>query len=134
MSTSIPPARSRALAIASKSATYKSLTYKSVTYKSAEIPHLLDPATAPAFDPLGVIPERLLRVLDRAARLRPAKAVPEFMVAFWRHYRDWQMRRAVRVLLESLDDHALRDIGLARRSAAAEIDALKWRSQSDAWR
>ena len=124
MSTSNQPARTRALAIATKT----------FPLKSGKIPHLHDPASAPAFDPLGVIPERLLRVLDRAGRLRPAKALPEFMVAFWRHYRDWQMRRAVRVLLESLDDHALRDIGLKRRSAAAEIDALKWRSQSDAWR
>ena len=117
MSTSLPPARSRALAIPSN---------------PAEISPLHDPATAPAFDPLGVIPERLLRVLDRAARLRPAKALPEFMVAFWQHYQAWQMRRAVRVLLESLDDHALKDIGLQRPSVGPQIDEIKWRSQS--WR
>jgi uncharacterized protein YjiS (DUF1127 family) len=69
-----------------------------------------------SLDPLGVVSAHLLRHLDRADRTRPGQLV----AAVWMRYLTWQMRRATRALLASLDDRTLEDIGLHR----SEIDTV----------
>jgi uncharacterized protein YjiS (DUF1127 family) len=63
------------------------------------------------------------QVIDLTSRLKGTKAAgvgSQYFVAVWQRYLTWQRRRATRVVLNSLDERALRDIGVER----SEIDAL----------
>jgi len=54
---------------------------------------------------------------------RQAKApvpVVQHVIAVWSRLTAWKMRRATRIVLSSLDDRTLKDIGLPR----SEIDAV----------
>jgi uncharacterized protein YjiS (DUF1127 family) len=63
---------------------------------------------------------RFLRLVDRAGQTRSAQAVNAYVTAVWRRFLAWQMRRATRLILNSLDDRTLADIGLRR----GEINTL----------
>lgn len=46
--------------------------------------------------------------------LQPERTLLQYPVLLWRWYLAWQMRRAMRMLLATLDDRTLRDIGVRR--------------------
>ena len=65
--------------------------------------------------------ETLMRPLGRAAK-QASRAV----ASLWFRYLAWQMRRATRVALDSLDDHTLRDIGMERSEITAFVRELDY--------
>lgn len=76
--------------------------------------------------PLDAISERLLRQLDRASRRKPAAMVAGFVQAVWLRYLAWQLRRSTRMLLDSLDDRMLHDIGLHRSEIDTVVHQIAW--------
>jgi uncharacterized protein YjiS (DUF1127 family) len=85
------------------------------------------PAYAPgSLEQLDAACARLLRSIDRAGRVRPAKELADYLVAVWRRYLTWQARRATRILLNALDDRMLRDIGLQRGEIASVASEIEW--------
>jgi uncharacterized protein YjiS (DUF1127 family) len=73
-----------------------------------------------AVEPLDAAYARALKLIDRASRTRPEQALGRYLAAVWARYLAWHMRRTTRILLNSLDDRTLRDIGVRR----SEIDAV----------
>ena len=71
-------------------------------------------------EPLEPALARFLRLVDRASRTKSAQAVSHYVAAVWSRFLAWQMRRTTRLLLSSLDDRTLADIGLRR----GEINAV----------
>jgi uncharacterized protein YjiS (DUF1127 family) len=64
---------------------------------------------------------RFLRLVDRAGETRSAQAVNAYVTAVWSRFLAWQMRRATRLILNSLDDRTLADIGLRRGEIATAL-------------
>jgi uncharacterized protein YjiS (DUF1127 family) len=79
-----------------------------------------------ALDPLIAVAERMCGLVERAARTMPADAAARHLSALWQRFLAWQMRRATRLILQSLD-RALRDIGLRRGEIAAAVRDLEGR-------
>ncbi len=75
---------------------------------------------------LDAICARVLRSIDRAGRVRPARELADYLIAVWCRYLTWQARRATRILLNALDDRALRDIGLQRGEIASVASEIAW--------
>ena len=83
-----------------------------------------------AVEPLPPLFARMLRLIDRASRTRTAQAVSAYVTAVWSRFVAWQLRRTTRLLLNSLDDRTLADIGLRRGDvdiALRDIEARKLR-------
>src|SRR5262245_3766314 len=59
--------------------------------------------------------------------LTPA-AVMRHLTAVWSRLAAWKMRRATRIVLSSLDDRTLRDIGLQRSPVLRDVHAQTQRS------
>jgi uncharacterized protein YjiS (DUF1127 family) len=76
----------------------------------------LDPALA-----------RFLRLVDRASRTKPTQAVSRYVAAVWSRFVAWQMRRTTRLLLDSLDDRTLADIGVHRSEIKAVLRDIERR-------
>jgi uncharacterized protein YjiS (DUF1127 family) len=68
-------------------------------------------ALAEQFDALCA---RMIELVDRAERTKAPGALTRYVTAAWSRLVAWRMRRATRVILSSLDDHILKDIGLDR--------------------
>jgi uncharacterized protein YjiS (DUF1127 family) len=69
------------------------------------------PALAEQFDALCA---RMIELVDRAERTKAPGALSRYMAAAWSRLAARRMRRATRIILSSLDDHILKDIGLER--------------------
>lgn len=83
-----------------------------------------------AVEPLRPSFARWLRLADRAGRTRSAQAANAYLRAVWSRFLTWQMRRATRLVLNSLDDRTLADIGMRRgeiNTLIREIEARKAR-------
>ena len=65
-------------------------------------------------EPLDATLARLLRLVDCAGRTRHTQALNQYVMAVWTRFLAWQSRRATRLLLDSLDDRTLADIGVRR--------------------
>jgi uncharacterized protein YjiS (DUF1127 family) len=63
---------------------------------------------------------QLTGLIGRASRKRSTKAVGRYLTAVWSRFLRWQARRTTRMLLSSLDDRTLHDIGL-QRSAISKL-------------
>jgi uncharacterized protein YjiS (DUF1127 family) len=66
--------------------------------------------------------ETLMQALGRAAK--QASGAP---ATLWLRYLTWQKRRATRVLLESLDERSLKDIGMERSEIGAFVRDIEYR-------
>jgi uncharacterized protein YjiS (DUF1127 family) len=58
---------------------------------------------------------------------RAAKHISGALATLWRRYLTWQMRRATRMVLHSLDSRSLNDIGMDRSEIEAFVRDLKYR-------
>jgi uncharacterized protein YjiS (DUF1127 family) len=74
-------------------------------------------ALAEQFDALCA---RMIELVDRAEQTKAPGALTRYVAATWSRLVAWRLRRATRIILSSLDDHILRDIGLER----SEIDTF----------
>jgi uncharacterized protein YjiS (DUF1127 family) len=53
--------------------------------------------------------------------IRPERAVQLHVIAMWQQYLTWRARRATKLLLKSLDDRTLADIGVSRTGIDAVV-------------
>ena len=74
----------------------------------------LSQTARPAGDALEASLGRLLRPVDRANRSRSGRPSNAYARAVWSRFLTWKMRRATRLVLGSLDDRTLADIGVRR--------------------
>ena len=92
-----------------------------VSMPRSQTQHPSPPAAAQAgVERLDPVFARVLRLVDRASRTRPAQAVNQYVMAVWSRFLARQRHRATRLLLSSLDDRALADIGVRR----GEVDIV----------
>jgi uncharacterized protein YjiS (DUF1127 family) len=78
-------------------------------------------------EPLDAALGRLLKLVDRASRTKPTQALSEYVMAVWSRFLTWQTRRATRLLLNSLDDRTLADIGVPRDGINAVLRDIERR-------
>lgn len=88
-------------------------------------PRALPPAEQPVSEPLDAAYARLLRLIDRASRTRTSQALSSYVIAVWSRFLGWQRRRATRLLLNSLDDRTLADIGIRRSDIDVVIRSIE---------
>jgi uncharacterized protein YjiS (DUF1127 family) len=80
-------------------------------------------------DLLRMVGGRLIGFLDRANLKHPQRAVGLYVLAVWSRLLAWQMRRATQLLLNSLDDRTLADIGLQRSEIDRVLREVGWRKE-----
>lgn len=69
------------------------------------------------------MPNTITAIETRAnpAIASPAKMLRHHLGAAWTRFMVWRARRATKLLLQSLDDHTLADIGVARGGIDAVV-------------
>lgn len=80
-----------------------------------------------AHTPAEKLPDSISRQSDAPAALMASRDIRPLLLRVADRLADWQDRQAGRRLLMTLDDRALRDIGLDRATAEAEYRKPFWR-------
>src|SRR5436309_2204213 len=89
-------------------------------------PNPADSPAEPGLAAVDTVARKLSRPAGRAQRARPGRAVGLYVAAVWSRLLTWQMRRATRLLLNSLDDRALAALGLGRDEIDSVLDEINW--------